>query len=105
MTTNYNASQVGVEYVRFPRIFITYPAGALPYVRIDRELAVLLTDGTVRVTGELESVTADIDLPTNGDAPVPLVNPSTGEALGADTSLNQTFLAVLAVARQLTQGA
>ena len=105
MPLNYNGSQVGVPYVRYPRIIINYPPGVLPSVRIDRELAVLLADGSVRALEALDSVTADIDLPNNGDAPVPLVNPSTGESLGADTSLNQTFLAVLAVARQLTEGA
>lgn len=97
---NYNASQVGVPYVRAYNIRIAYPDnGALPSVVIEQGLAVKLADGTVRKLDDLSPINVSIDLANDGNDPIPLVSPEDGSALGADTSLNQTFLAILAVVR------
>lgn len=97
---NYNASQVGVPFVRAYNIRIAYPDnGILPSVVIEQALAVKLADGTIRKIEDLAPINASIDLANDGNDPIPLVSPEDGSALGANTSLNQTFLAVLAVVR------
>ena len=100
MSLNYDPSQVGVPYVRVQRLTIDYPdAGGVPSATIEQSLAVKLADGLVRVIENMGSFKATLDF-TQGDAPIPLVNPETAQPLGADTSLNQAFLAVLAVVRK-----
>ncbi len=104
---NYDASQVGVPFVRAYRVDISYPDnGVLPSVVIEQALAVKLADGTVRRLENLNPINISIDLANDGNDPIPLVNPENGAALGANTSLNQTFLAILAVIRskQLAAG-
>lgn len=97
---NYDASQVGVPYVRAYNIRIAYPDnGAMPSVVIEQGFAVKLADGTVRKLEDIAPINISIDLLNDGDKPIPLVNPENGAPLGADTSLNQTFLAILAVVR------
>lgn len=98
--SNYDASQVGVPYVRAHRIVINYPdGGKLPTATIEQSEAVKLADGTVRALGNLPAIEASFDLATHGTDPIPLVSPENAEHLGADTSLNMVMLSILAVVR------
>ena len=104
---NYDASQVGVPYVRAHEIEIFYPDNAqMPHAVIHQSLAVKLADGTIRTLEKLPAITASFDLANNGTAPIPLVSPDTGAALGPSTSLQGVMLGILAVVRQqqLAQG-
>lgn len=112
MVNNYDASQVGVPYVRAHRIIINYPekGQGLPWVTIEQSEAVNLTDGTARRIGELPFIQRSFDLVTNGNDPVPLVSPETGEALigpngPLTTTLNQVMLGLLAVVRMSQKAA
>lgn len=99
--SNYDASKVGVPYVRANRIVIDYPdAGQIPTAVVDMSLAVKLADGTVRNLDALAPLTINIDFAANGKNPVPLVSPEDGSSLGADTTLQMAFLSILAVIRQ-----
>ena len=99
MTMNYDASQIGVPYVRAHRLIISYPdAGQKPTAVVEQSLAVKLADGTVRKLENLTDLTFELDF-TKGNDPLPLVNPDDATPLGQDTTLNQAFLAVLAVIR------
>lgn len=98
---NYDASQVGVPYVRVHRIEIDYfDGGRDPQVVARQSMAVKLADSTVRKLEDIEAMQWTVPLNESGNDPVPLVSPETGELLGADTSLNQVMLGILAVLRQ-----
>jgi len=100
MSLNYDPSQVGVPYIRAQRIVITWPdGGQAPAATIEQSWAVKLADGTVRKLADFPQIDATLDF-TQGDAPIPLVNPENAQPLGADTTLNQAFLAVLAIVRK-----
>lgn len=108
MSMNYVSTQVGTPYVRAERIDIYYPDnGQLPHAIIHQALAVKLSDGTIRKLESLPSITATFDLAANGNAPIPLVDPSSGSPLGPTTTLNSVMLGILAVVRQrqLTENA
>lgn len=103
----YDASQVGVPYVRAHEIEIFYPDnGQLPHAVIHQSLAVKLADGTIRTLETLPKINASFDLVNDGTAPIPLVDPATGQPLGPSTSLQGVMLGILAVVRQqqLAQG-
>jgi hypothetical protein len=99
---NYDSSSpVGVPYVRAHRVTIEWPdRGLLPWFVIEQSLAVRLADDSIRQIEVLPQLRGTMDLANDGEAPIPLVHPDTGAALGQDTTLNQAFLAVLAVVRQ-----
>lgn len=98
---NYDASNVGVPFVRAHRIEIDYPDSAgTPIAVVHQSLAVVLADGTTRSIQPLAPMMLTLDLQAHGDDPVPLVSPTSAVNLGADTSLNQVFLGILAVVRQ-----
>jgi hypothetical protein len=98
--TNHDASQVGVPYVRCNRLIINYPdAGQTPSVSIEQCLAVKLADGTVRALEALPAINAVLDF-SKATEPVPLVNPNDATPLGANTTLQQVFVGVLAIVRQ-----
>ncbi len=106
-TPNYNASQVGVPYVRAHRITINYPepGRGIPWAVIDQSEAVKLADGSARRIGELPSLQRAFDLQTEGNTPIPLVSPDTGEPLVGPggpmyTTLTQVMLGILAVVRR-----
>ena len=99
MSVNYNPSQVGVPYVRVQRLSIDYPdGGKTPTAYIEQALAVKLADGSVRVIENLGGFGVTLDF-TQGDAPIPMIDPDTAQPLGQDTTLHQAFLHVLAVVR------
>lgn len=100
MSTNYDSSAVGVVYCRANNLTIEYPLNALPKVTISQEYAVKLADNSIVVTGPAPSFTFTADMVNHATDPVALVNPTTGANLGANTTLQQTMLAILAVVRQ-----
>lgn len=98
---NYDASNVGVPFIRAHRIEIEYPdSNGKPVARVHQSLAVVLADGSTRTIQQLMPIEIVIDLKNHGDDPIPLVSPTTAQNMGADTSLNKTFLSILAVVRQ-----
>lgn len=101
MSNNYDASKVGVPYVRAHRITINYPGPALmPNASIEQSLVVPLADGTTATISTLPTINRAFDMINDGNLPIPLVDPSTGAALGPTTTLNQVMLSILAVVRQ-----
>lgn len=97
---NYNGSAVGVPYVRSHRIVINYPPSpAMPNAVIEQTLAVKLADGSVVKLGDLATINVTMDMVNDGNVPIPLVSPDTGEPLGANTTLTNTMLSILAVVR------
>lgn len=97
---NYDASQVGVPYVRAHRIVINYPDnGLMPSVAIEQSLAVKMADGSVRKLEDLDTISSSLDLQNDGADPIQLVSLEDATYLGADTSLNMVMLGVLAVVR------
>lgn len=99
MATNYDSSQVGVPYVRAHRLVIDWPDNnGIPTAVVQQSLGVKLLDGSVRELQRLPDLAITLDF-TKGNEPIPLVNPDDASLLGADTTLNQAFLAVLAVIR------
>lgn len=97
---NYDASQVGVPYVRAHRIVINYPDnGRFPSVAIEQSLAVRMADGSVRKLEDLEPISVLLDFQNDGNDPIPMINLESGGLLGQDTSLNMVMLGVLAVVR------
>lgn len=101
MSLNFDASQVGVPFVRAHKITIHYPDnGQTPWATIEQSNGVVLADGKVRTIEQLPTIQRSFDLQNDGNLPVPLVSPTTGADLGANTTLNQVFLGILAVVRQ-----
>jgi hypothetical protein len=100
---NYNpSSPVGVPYVRAHKVTINWPdRGLVPTFAIEQSLAVRLTDESIRQIELLPTLHGTMDLANDGDDAIQVVHPDTGvEIPGMTTSLNQAFLAVLAVVRQ-----
>ena len=105
MPANYDASQVGVPFVRVDKITIHYPDnGVLPWAVIEQTLAVKLADGTVRTIEKLPSLQSTFDLANDGSDPIPLVSPETGAQLGPSTTLTGVMLNILAVVRKVQLG-
>lgn len=101
MTANYDASVVGVPYIRGTQVVINWPdQGGMPVGQITQCMAVKLADGTVRNLETIPPLTITLDLTNHGTDAIPLVNPSNGAPLGANTTLNTAMLNVLAVIRQ-----
>lgn len=99
MAANYDASQVGVPYIRIPEIGIVYTVDGKALVTAHQDLAVKLADNTLAVIKQLPIITFTIDLATQGNDTVPLVSPSTGAALGSTVSNNMIMLSILAALR------
>ena len=98
---NYNASQVGVPYVRANRIVINYPpAPESPNVVIEQSLAVKLANGSVRKLEDMAPINVTLDMLNDATVLVPLVSPEDGSSLGANTTLQGTMLSILALVRQ-----
>lgn len=98
---NYDASQVGVPYVRVHRVDINYPdSGLKPSATLHQSLAVKMADGKIRKLEDLPLIGVEFDFAANGSDPIPLVSPDTGAALGPTTTLNTVMLNILAVVRQ-----
>lgn len=101
MQYNYDASQVGVPFLRAYDIRISYPDnGQQPVVVVEQAMAVKLADGTIRKLEEVTPLNITIDLAGEGTVPIPLVSPDTGSPLGANTTLQGTFLSILAIIRK-----
>ena len=107
MSANYNASQVGVPYVRVSRIVIGYPdsSGGLPSATLTQSMAVKMADGSTLHIGDMPSITTEFDLVANGMNPIPVVDQTTGAPTGATTSLDNAFGEILAVVRSIQNAA
>jgi hypothetical protein len=100
MSINYDSTVVGVPYVRAQRIIINYPdAGKSPSATIEQSLAVKMLDGTVRQLENINAINVTFDFANDGSTNIPLVHPDSGLPIGANTTLNNTMLAILAVVR------
>jgi hypothetical protein len=98
---NYNASQVGVPFLRAYGIRIDYPdAGQPPVVVVEQAMAVKLADGTVRKLEDVPPLNITIDLVNEGVVPIALINPDDNTPLGPNTTLQSTFLSILAIIRK-----
>lgn len=97
---NYDASQVGVPYVRYGEVKISNPPGAMPSVVAEKFLAVKLADGSVRTLEALAPLNFTLDMLNDATEPVPLINPDDSKPLGADTTLQTTMLSILAILRK-----
>lgn len=99
---NYDASQVGVPFIRAYGIRIDYPDnGQPPQVVVEQAMAIKLADGTIRKLDDpVDPLNIAIDLAGDGTTPIPLVNPDTGAPLGPNTTLQGTFLSILAIIRK-----
>ena len=102
MTANYDSSTVGVPYVRSTQVIINWPDSidGLPKAIFSQCNAVILADNTVRNLDTIQTIEIPLDLANNENNPIPLVNPTTGAALGANTTLNTVMVQILAVIRQ-----
>ncbi len=101
-TYNYNASTMGVPYVRGIQLVIYWPdaLGGTPSAVVSQCNAVVLADGSVCNLDILLPITTTLDFVNNGTTTIPLVNPTTGAALGTTTNLDTIYLNVLAIIRQ-----
>lgn len=98
---NYDASQVGVPFLRAYAIRIDYPDNKQPpVVVVEQAMAVKLADGTVRKLEEVDPLNITVDLANEATMPIPLVSPEDGKELGASTTLQATFLSILAIVRK-----
>lgn len=101
MPANYDSSAVGAPYVRSHELRIFYPENNLaPSVIISQKLAVKLADGSIRSLEELTPINVTFNMVADGATPIPLVDPTTGAALGPSTTLQQVMLGILAVVRR-----
>ncbi len=98
--TNYNSTNVGVPYVRCNNVTISYPDNGVPSVTIQQASAVKLADGSVTEISQIQSISFTLDMINNGTVAIPLVDPTSGANLGANTNLQQIMLGILAVIRQ-----
>ena len=102
---NYDSSTPGVPYVRVHKLVIEYPADDSPgnpivLVQIYQSEAVVLADGTRRtLRADLPTLTATVDTPQEWTDPIPLVHPTTGEALTGTTTMQQVMMGLLACIR------
>ena len=97
---NYDASEIGVPYVRVHRIEILYPdKGQPPSVALEQSLAVKMADGSVRKLEDMPTLTTSLDMAANASSP--LVHPDTGLPIGPTTNLQTVMLQILAVVRSI----
>jgi hypothetical protein len=99
---NFDASQVGVPYVRAHKITIHYPdKGLPPVVVVEQSLAVVMADKTVRQLEVLPTIQAELNLATDAGKPIPLIDKDTGAPLGPTTTLGMVYMQLLAAVRQI----
>ena|ERR1700677_253806 len=112
MSTNYNASSVGVPYARVKQVNIVNilngPGGAasIPSVQLIQEMAVQLSDtSNVSIGPQTLQPEVDftLDLVDNLTTPIPLVDPVTCIPTGQYTTLQQILAVLHAVAIQQLQ--
>lgn len=99
MSRNYDTS-TGQPYTRVDCLEIEYLQGAAQ-VRIHESTSVVIGGKILKLAGE-ENIFA-LHLPINAEtatAPIPLVDPATGEPTGDTTSLAQAVMVLTAICRQ-----
>ena len=103
MSANYNASAIGVPYVRGTQVIINYPdgVGGTPAATVTQSTAIIMADGSIRNLDAISTIFIPLDFVNNGNTPIPMVDPTSGAALGTNTTLNTIYLQVLAIVRQI----
>lgn len=102
MSVNYDPSIIGLPYIRVTQLTINWndrSAQIKPTAVFKQQLAVTLADGSMRILEPLNDITTELDF-TNGNVPIPLVDPETAQSLGVSTTLNEAMLCVLALIRK-----
>ena len=97
MPYNYDSTNIGIPYVRANNVTVQYPDSGIPFVTISQEKAVKLADGTIAQLGDAGSISFSVNLADQ--TPIPLINPTTGLPLGANTVAGQVMLGILAIIR------
>jgi hypothetical protein len=103
MSVNYDTSVPGKPYVRATSVLIKFPPPGLgsASVNIDQTKAVTLTTGAAVEFETVAPIIADLDLVNGLGTEFPLVDINTGEPLGMNATLGQTFLFVASYIRHL----
>lgn len=99
MTRNYDTTQ-GLPYTRVDKLEIEYLQGAAQ-VKLYESTSVVLGGKVLRLA-DGESMFA-VHLPINSEtatAPIPLVDPATGQPTGGNTNLAQAVMVLTALCRQ-----
>jgi hypothetical protein len=97
---NYDSTHVGVPYIRADKITILWPAnGGTPAATVEQSLAVKMADGSVRTLEPAQTLSVNLDFMAHGTEAIPLVDPTSGAALGQNTNLNMVMLQILAAIR------
>lgn len=97
---NYDASKVGVPYVRVSKVTIVYPDNSgQPYAQIEQSSAVKLENGEIRDFEKLGTISVPVDMRNKALEMFPMVNVNTGENMGVETNLKTVMLHVLAAIR------
>lgn len=116
--TNYDTRTVGVPYLRVPRIEIGYPppgSGESPDVTLTQVWAVKLANDGIQVLRNQPPVPViNTPIDATSQAPIPLVDPDSGEPLAQTTrdaiagaiasgvvTMPIAMLVILAVARSI----
>jgi hypothetical protein len=105
MVVSYDSTLVGVPYVRCSNVAIRYKASALPLVLVEQEWAVKLLDGSIAILSTpISSFSFELDLINEAVLDIPMINPDSGEFLGANTNLQDTLIDMASIIRvkQLT---
>lgn len=97
---HYDSTEVGDPFVRVRDLRITYPAANTASIVCTEEEAVRLANGAIRSLGDIGSFSFDV-MPQDMQTLVPLVDPSTGQALPGNPSVSylQIMLGILAAVR------
>lgn len=98
MTAAFDTTVPGQTFSRVQSLHIRYTAPMTAQAVVELQDHVPLTDGTFAPIGSVEALVINIK-PEDMDASVPLLDPGTGAPLGAEMTIGQVFLGILAVIR------
>jgi hypothetical protein len=99
MANNYDASQVGVPYVRIPSFTLDYPSPGNARVEAQEVSAVKLANGEVKVIDKIGVLAFRIQSHQLAET-FPLINPDTGANLGASMSYQQLMIGITSALRK-----
>jgi len=94
MAKNYDASQVGVEYVRVPAFTVDYPTPGNARVEAQEVLAIKTAGGAIKVTERFSTPLAFRIQEHQMTETFPLINPETGAALPGNPTMTYGQLMV-----------
>lgn len=101
MDRNYDSSQVGVEYIRIPRIQIHYPAPLTATIEASEVTAVQMADGSVKAWNDTTRQMPSISVGASDMATeFPLRDPTSGaEIPGATMTVQQLMVGIMSYLR------